>query len=204
MLTQIVLVASLTLSGGLPGAQGRATCEVGRSTMVSRSLSGIALVSNLGLIEISCRVPRRPSPKAGTVQYGLKAEATVYEVSPDGARSMVPSAVNVSGGGGDSQSEYVSFYLDVPIDSTERDAAIRTYLAKIAASATNEHQREMARGLQKMDPRTLAPMFRQQRVGRFQVDCRVLDQGRVVGIGRVDLEVLFKGRFFDQPEFDKK
>ena len=35
----------------------------------------------------------------------------------------------------------------------------------------------------------------QHRVGHFQVDCRISDGDRVIGVGVVDLEVLFKGRF---------
>ena len=37
----------------------------------------------------------------------------------------------------------------------------------------------------------------QHRVGHFQVECRILDGHRVMGIGVVELEVLFKGRFSD-------
>jgi len=37
----------------------------------------------------------------------------------------------------------------------------------------------------------------QHRVGHFQVECHILDGDRVVGIGIVELDVLFKGRFSD-------
>ena len=37
----------------------------------------------------------------------------------------------------------------------------------------------------------------QHRVGRFRVECRVMDQKQVLGIGTVQLEVVFKGRFSD-------
>ena len=37
----------------------------------------------------------------------------------------------------------------------------------------------------------------QHRVGHFQVECRILDGDRVMGVGIVELEVLFKGRFSD-------
>ena len=37
----------------------------------------------------------------------------------------------------------------------------------------------------------------QHRVGRFKVECRILDGDRVMGVGIVELEVLFKGRFSD-------
>lgn len=35
----------------------------------------------------------------------------------------------------------------------------------------------------------------QHRVGQFQVECRISDGDRVIGVGVVELEVLFKGRF---------
>ena len=37
----------------------------------------------------------------------------------------------------------------------------------------------------------------QHRVGHFQVECRILDGDRVMGVGIVEVEVLFKGRFSD-------
>jgi len=37
----------------------------------------------------------------------------------------------------------------------------------------------------------------QHRVGHFQVECRILDGDRVMGVGVVELEVLFKGRSSD-------
>ncbi len=40
-------------------------------------------------------------------------------------------------------------------------------------------------------------LVHQHRVGHFQVACRILDGDRVMAIGIVELEVLFKGRFSD-------
>jgi hypothetical protein len=205
VIAQIVLITILAVFGELPAKPGRASCEVGHSSL-NRSSSGVAQVSNLGLIGIQCRVPRRLY-KSGTVQHSLKVDATVYQVSPSGVRSIVPSRVSVSGSGGNSESEYVNFGVDIPVDPSERDAAIRKYLSDLASSAAsspNQKEREQGRLLQKMGPQALTPIFRQHRVGRFQVDCRVLDEGRVIGMGRADLDVLFKGRFFDQDEFRRK
>jgi len=199
-----VLIIILAVFGELPAKPGRAACEVGHSSLLNRSSSGVAQVSNLELIAIQCRVPRRPYK---SVQNGLKVDATVYQVSPSGVRSIVPSRVDVSGSGGDSESEYVSFYVDIPVDPSDRDSAIRKYLSDLASSAASspdEKERKQGRLLQKMGPQALTPIFRQHRVGRFQVDCRVLDEGRVIGMGRADLDVLFKGRFFDQDVFRKK
>ena len=66
----------------------------------------------------------------------------------------------------------------------------------MSCKALAAHEHEQLRRFQK-DPETLAQIVNQHRVGRFQVECRVLDTGRVMGVGRVDLEVLFKGRFSD-------
>ena len=43
----------------------------------------------------------------------------------------------------------------------------------------------------------LRPFVYQQRVGHFQVECRVLDGSRVMGADVVEIEVVFKGRFSD-------
>ena len=133
-------------------------------SVVSRSSSEVAQLSNLGLIQITCRVAARPFPtKPGVVQIGLKAEATVYEISADGARSLVPSEVNVSGGGSErtsSKLEWVGFYLNIPLDPAERDAEIRRFLVNFETSATDEHPQELVRFLQ-MNPQALVPMLSQ-------------------------------------------
>jgi len=203
-LAQLLLVSSLAFAGDSP-----ASCEIADRNVVSQSASGVAQVSNLGLIQIRCRVAARPWPlKPGEFHNGLTAETTTYVISADGARSVVPSEVNVSGGGSDrsgsNQQEWVDFYISVPLDPTERDAEISLFIAKFDKSLADEHQPEEVRQQQqeqirtfRKNPEILAPMISQYRVGRFQVECHVLDGDRVIGVGRVDLEVLFKGRFSD-------
>jgi hypothetical protein len=51
-----------------------------------------------------------------------------------------------------------------------------------------EHQRALE---------NLPELINQHRVGHFQLECRLLDGDRVMGVGIVELEVLFKGRFSD-------
>jgi hypothetical protein len=106
-----------------------------------------------------------------------------------------------SGSGGDSQEESVYLYLDIPVDESERDAASRAFIADLArraASSPNETERAQAIRFQGVDVRMLGQMVRQHRVGRFRVEFRVLDDTRLVGVAPLDLEVVFKGAFFDQ------
>ena len=57
---------------------------------MSRSSSGLAQVSNLGDIQITCRVPARPFPtKPGESHNGLRAATTAYKISPDGSKELV-------------------------------------------------------------------------------------------------------------------
>ena len=131
---------------------------------------------------------------------------SVYQVSPAGTRTVVPAAVNVSGGGGDQTTESVWFDLSIPVESSERDAAIREYIAELAGLAgasPDSRERAMAPTVAAMKPETFVGLFRQHRIGSFRVECRVLDGDRLLGIGEVALEVLFKGRFFDQEGFRK-
>jgi hypothetical protein len=204
----IAILIALTGLVFLQAAKGgqTASCDVDPSSVISRSPSNLAQVSNLALLHARAVVSsRRPMPSSG-VLGGQRVEATVYQEA-GGVRTIVPSAVNLSGGGGDAQSEYVAFTLDIPIESQERDAAIRDYLtavARAAASSTNERERAIAATVQSTAASALAPMFRQHRVGRFHVECRVLDDGRQVAVGSGDFEILFKGRFFDQEAFRQK
>ena len=49
-----------------------------------------------------------------------------------------------------------------------------------------------------MDARMLGQMVRQHRVGRFRVEFSMLDESLLVGVAAMDIEVVFKGTFFDQ------
>jgi hypothetical protein len=200
LITPLLIVA--TLGGSSPmQSPPRVTCSVLAASILSRSSSGVVQVSNLPLMQLECRrFPRRPLPPSG-VQYPLTVEAAVYQVSETGARNLVPSLVAASGSDGDPASEAVHFYLDIPIDESERGAASRAFIAELArraASSPNETERAQAERLAGMDPRGMAEMMRQHRVGLFRVEFQVLDEGRPAGVAGFDLEVVFTGNFFDQ------
>lgn len=174
----------------------------------ARSTSGVVQVSNLTGVRLQIRVPRRPMPPSHQL-LGLGAEITVRQIGADGAKTIVPAKANVSGGGGDATTETVYFQLDIPVDPAERDAAIHEYLTALAAHAeasTNEQERAQAATLQIMARSgsgvfAFQNVFSQQRVGSFEIECRVLDGGRTTVSGLVNVDVLFKGRFFDQDAF---
>ena len=196
ILALLLLSASVTFAGDI-----RPSCELAKENILSRSSSGLARVSNIGVIRIRCRVPARPFPtKPGESRNGLTAATTAYEVSADGSKKLVPSEVHVFGGGGDgfvadSEPEYVDFYVQIPLDSEEADAEARRYLAKLLASMTPEQKAQLTGDAQKKALENLRPLVYQHRIGHFQVDCRVLDGSRVMGSDIVEIEVVFKGRF---------
>ena len=134
--------------------------------------------------------------KPGEVRNGLKAEAAVYKISADGTRNSVPSDVNVSGTGSRGTTDWVDFYINIPLDPADRDAEIRRYLAILDRGVADDQLQKRIRQWQK-NPQALAAIISQNRLGRFEVDCRVLDGDLVIGVGRVGLEVLFKGHFSD-------
>jgi hypothetical protein len=195
LLAQLLLLSSVAFGGDKP-----ALCELASKSIVSRSPSGLAQVSNLGDIQITCRVPARPFPtKPGESHNGLSAATTAYKISPDGSKKSVPSEVHQSGGGGggfgsNPEPESVTFYVQIPLEAAERDAEARRYLAKLEKSIAPEQITEGAH--QQALDRTREFVY-QDRVGHFQVECRILDGDRLIGVGVVDLEVLFKGRFSD-------
>ena len=80
----------------------------------------------------------------------------------------------------------------MPLHSAERDAEVRRYLAKLEKSFAPEQITEEAH--QRALERTRHLVY-QHRVGHFQVECHISDGDRPIGVGVVELEVLFKGRF---------
>ncbi|MCU1304796.1 MAG: hypothetical protein JWQ87_5080 [Candidatus Sulfotelmatobacter sp.] len=189
---QFLLLSTLALA-----ERGPASCEISHGSVVSKTASGIAQVGNLGLIQIRCHVGARLFPLTpGSFRNGLKADATVYNIAVEGARKPVPSEVTVSGGGLSGETEWVDFYIHIPLEVAERDAEIRRYIATLERSEAEADLPEPIRRL-KRDPKILAAMVTQNRAGHFQVDCRVWDGETVIGAGSVGLDVLFTGHFFD-------
>jgi hypothetical protein len=195
LLAQLLLLSSVAFGG-----EESASCDLASKSILSHSSSGLARISNLGDIQITCRVPARPFlTEPGESRYMLRAATTAYKISPDGSKKLVPSEVHPTGGGGggfgpDPKPESVVFYVHIPLEPAERDAEARRYLAKLEKSMPPEQFTKQARqrGLE-----SLKEWVYQHRVGHFQVECRILDGNRVMGVGVVELEVLFKGRFSD-------
>lgn len=176
------------------------SCELAKESILSRSSSGLAQVSNVGEIRIKCRIPARPFPtKPGESRNGLTAATTAYAVAADGSKKVVPSEVDVFGGGRDGfgEPEYVDFDVHIPLGSEELDAEVRRYLVKLQASMTPEQKAQFTEDAQKKALEKVRRLVYQHRVGHFQVDCRVLDGSRVMGSDIVEIEVVFKGRFSD-------
>ena len=186
--TQLLLLSSLAFAADQP-----ASCELVGKSVVSRSSSGLAQVSNLGDIQITCSVPARPY-SWGESRSLLNIATVAYQILPDGSKKLVPSETNKTGGGYDTEAESVYFHVHIPLELAERDAEANRYLAKVEKAMPPEQITEEAH--RRMLER-LREFVYQHRVGHFQVECRILDGARVVGVAVVELEVLFKGRFSD-------
>ena len=130
--------------------------------------------------------------QTGWSRSGLKVATGAYQIPADGSKRRVPSEEHPTGGGGSGGEEWVIFYVHIPLEPTQRDEEARRYLAKLEKSMAPQQITEEAR--QRALERTRELVY-QHRVGHFQVECRISDGDRVIGVGLVELEVLFKGRF---------
>ena len=107
---------------------------------------------------------------------------------------------DASGGGEDLKQdrEWVNFTVFLPLDRAEREIEARRYIANL--KKLGEPTRPDFPWQQLESPQALGSLsdtVTQHRAGHFQVECRVLDGARVIGVGVIDFEVLFKGRFSD-------
>jgi len=196
-MAQLLLLSSVTVAFG---DDKPASCELASKSIVSRSSSGLAQVSNLGTIEITCGVPARPFPtKPGEGRNGLTAVTTAYQIFSDSSKELVPSEVKEFGGGfgPDPEPEWVNFYVHIQLNDAERDEEARRYVDKLFKSMTPEQLKQIPEGAHQRALERTREFVYQNRLGHFQVECRILDGDRVMGVGVVELEVLFKGRFSD-------
>jgi|SRR5271166_4346847 len=195
------LLSPLFLSLMAWGAEKPATCELESKSIVSRSASGVAQVSNLGDIEVKCSVPARPFPtKPGESRNALRATTTSYKISADGSKELVVSEVNDVGGGFDAQREWTIFFVHIPLESADLDTEARRYLAHMDNLLAKEKSMTPPPRTEEAQQRALERLREfvyQHRVGHFLLECGVLDKDQVMGVGVVELEVFFKGRFSD-------
>lgn len=198
-----MVLAHILLLTSIAAVDSRtASCKLRDSSVLSHSSAGLAQVSNLRLIEIRCSIPARPFPmKPGDFRNGLRATATAYQIGRDG-RKEVPSEANPSGfgddeGAGNGSQELVLFAVNLPLDPTQRDLEFHRWLEKLQEKS----QRQLAANANPQAMEMLSQAVSQNRAGHFLIECRVLDGSRVIGVGSVEFEVLFKGRFSDQGGF---
>lgn len=198
LMGQLLILSSRAFGGDKP-----ASCELESKNIVSRSPSGVAQVSNLGNISVTCSVAARTLPtRLGEGRYGLKAATSAYKILSDGSKKFVPSEAQVSGGGFGTKAglvginpelEWVVFDVHIPLGAAQRDAEARRYLAKMEKLMPGQiPEKHRLQALER-----IREFVYQHRAGHFQVKCRVLDGHHVRGVGLVELEVLFKGRFSD-------
>src|SRR6185437_6472647 len=189
VLAHILLLTSLAAVDG-----HTASCKLRDSSILSHSSAGLAQVSNLAFIEVECSVPARPFPsKPGEFRAGLRAATTAYQIDQSGVRKEVPSETNVRGGGGKNSEEFVWFTITLALDPADRMKEIQRWVDKVQEQSHRQYPYLSSQ--QGME--TLSQLVSQHRTGHFQVDCRVMDGDRVVGVDVLEFEVLFKGRFSD-------
>jgi hypothetical protein len=193
ILAEVLLVTSTVFA-----SDKLATCTLSEKSVVSRSPAGIAQVSNLGLIDITCSVPdTRPFPsKPGEFRRPLKVQTAVYQIEEDGSTKWVASEPNATGGGLHDGNEEVFFSVAIPLEFAERDAEARRLLAALEKARPDLQLSEEQRQKAIQNTREIVS---QHRVGRFRLECHMMDGDREVGSGVVELEILFKGRFSDMP-----
>ncbi len=199
-LRHVILAQILFSVSVMSASDTRAACVLAKESILSRSSSGLFQVSNVGPIRVKCTIPKRPFPtKPGEFRNGLRAETTAYEIAADGTKTLVPSEVNVVGGGfgPDPEPDWVDFEVNILLDRDEIDSEVSRYLAKLEGAMTAE-QKEQYKVLNGASTREkLRLLIRQHRIGHFQIECRVLDGTRVMGVDVLELQVLFKGHYAD-------
>ena len=121
-----MIVAILLLSSLAFAADKQASCVIDDKSVLSRSPSGVPQVSNLGLIQITCRAPGRPwpsDPKPGFGRFALRLKTVAHQIGDDGTKTVVPSFSNVTGGSdcgpfqisGECNEASLHWYLNIPI-----------------------------------------------------------------------------------------
>lgn len=190
-----MMLAHILLLTYLAAADGHtASCKLRDPSILSHSSAGLAQVSNLAFIVVECSVPTRPLPaKPGEFRGELSVTTIAYQIDQSDVRKEVPSEINISGGGQNGPQESVWFTINLPLDPADRMLEIQRWVDKL--QEMSHRQYPDLSNQQAME--TLSHNVSQHRAGHFQVECRVMDGDRVIGVDVLEFEVLFKGRFSD-------
>lgn len=90
--------------------------------------------------------------------------------------------------------ESVFFHFHIPLEPAELDEEANRIIATIEKSMPSE---QLTKEFRQRALERVHLLVGEHRPGHFQVKCRILDGDRVIGVGAVELEVLFKGRVSD-------
>ena len=90
--------------------------------------------------------------------------------------------------------EGADFDLHILLEPAEQEAEAERFVERIWTHLPEESRTEEKR--QQALQRLREDIY-QHRIGRFRVECSVMDGNKVLGIGAVQIEIVFKGRFSD-------
>ena len=176
---------------------------------------GSAKLSNLERIPFQIELSAsgldlEPMTVAGSVGSSEPptVEITAREVR-DATRTEAPVRFVQMGAGKDVGRQYVSLSLEIPVDDAERRKGIKEYLDRLAAAAKKEGRSEEFAHLAQGEDASIAAfehLYVQNRVGRFEVVCKYSSRKQGSWNGEVQappvpIEIVDRGKFFDQPQF---
>ena len=86
-----ILALTLLLTSFAFAGDPRANCSLTKASILSVTSSGVAQVSNVGLIDLTRSFPGRPFPtQPGTSKSLPKVVSTAYEIKSNGDKEQVP------------------------------------------------------------------------------------------------------------------
>jgi hypothetical protein len=199
--------------------QPQLSCDVPAADGVERSTGKTVGVSNLKLIPLKASLKGPPSPPIEDLTLAsdgnVPARPATIKVDVmmivDGRKVSVPIKTSVTGSGQDLRERYLSMLLMIPVDPVVRRDEEMQYLQRLESQAENEKGTDKRIvDLYKNQKQSLISsfdsVFIENRVGLFEIVCRYSSNRRGFWNGEIqsapmDVEIQFKGHFFDQPPF---
>jgi len=198
----------------------RVTCEVTPGRGVELRARKPARISNLRAIPLKISFTGVKPPRVEQVRSASDVSSSTSTViidvaavgNPGGAK--VPIKTRLHGSGATPDEQYVLVDLGIPVDDRERDAQEMGYVEWLAALAerlpsVDSATLEMDRTRKAFLAHAFDQVFFENTVGLFDVSCACesTQPGSWNGVIRaapIRVNVVFEGRFFDQPEFRKQ
>jgi hypothetical protein len=203
-----------------PQASPPLLCHVLTTSGVEHRRDQLFKASNLKRIQLmvtlsNLQFPLEDSTVVGSVDDQMNTGKPVVEIIvnriENGTKQRVGAKLFLTGKGINAKRQYLHLFLELPIDGARRDENIKAFLKRAQSDpkATDRARKQLAYQMEHDQVglmKALQAIYSENQIGKYELSCnyswRRPDNKPIEFVAPpINIEVVFEGKFFDQPQF---